>query len=88
MNTHEHLLAVLRTVNKDIPDDPDLDLLAAHLLDSFDMVHLVAGIEEAFDIELDPEDIVPEHFRTAAAMQALVERYLVSYCYFPKNQVE
>lgn len=75
MNKQERLLAVLRTVNKDIPEDPNLDLLAAHLLDSFDMVRLVAGLEETFNIELDPEDIVPEHFRTITAIETLVEKY-------------
>ncbi len=75
MNKQERLLTVLRTVNKNIPDNPGVDLLAAHLLDSFDMVNLVASIEEAFSIELDPEDIVPEHFRTVGDMEALIEKY-------------
>lgn len=66
---------MLRTVNKNIPDDPTIDLLAAHLIDSFDMVNIVASIEEAFDIELDPEDIVPEHFRTMGDILSLVRKY-------------
>ena len=75
MNTEARLLAVLRKVNKDIPDDPDTDLLSAHLIDSFDMVRLVSDIEEEFDIELDPEDIVPEHFRSEKAMADLIVAY-------------
>ncbi|MCI7331071.1 MAG: acyl carrier protein [Selenomonadaceae bacterium] len=75
MKTEERLLAILRTVNKDIPDNPDTDLLATHLIDSFDMVNLVSDIEEEFDIELDPEDIVPEHFRSVKAMAALIAAY-------------
>ena len=75
MKTEERLLAILRTVNKDIPDNPDTDLLATHLIDSFDMVNLVSDIEEEFDIELAPEDIVPEHFRSVKAMAALIAAY-------------
>ena len=71
----EKLLEILRKVNKAIPDDPTVNLLANHLLDSFDMVNLVTDIEEAFSIELDPEDILPENFASLQKIQELVEKY-------------
>ena len=71
----EKLLEILRKVNKAIPDDPTVNLLANHLLDSFDMVNLVTDIEEEFSIELDPEDILPENFTSLQKIQELVEKY-------------
>lgn len=71
----EKLLEILRKVNKAIPDDPTVNLLANHLLDSFDMVNLVTDIEEEFSIELDPEDILPENFASLQKIQELVEKY-------------
>ncbi len=71
----EKLLEILRKVNKAIPDDPTVNLLANHLLDSFDMVNLVTDIEEEFLIELDPEDILPENFTSLQKIQELVEKY-------------
>ena len=71
----EKLLEILRKVNKAIPDDPTVNLLANHLLDSFDMVNLVTDIEEEFLIELDPEDILPENFASLQKIQELVEKY-------------
>ena len=62
-------------MNKAIPDDPTVNLLANHLLDSFDMVNLVTDIEEEFSIELDPEDILPENFASLQKIQELVEKY-------------
>lgn len=71
----EKLLKIVREINREIPKDPTVDLLASRLLDSFDMVNLVASIENVFSIELDPEDILPENFCSIQNMQKLVEKY-------------
>ena len=73
MDTKEKVVNVLQTVNSDIKND-DTDLLASGLLDSFDIVNLVSQLEEAFTVEIEPTDIVPENFRTVAAIAALMER--------------
>lgn len=68
----EKVTTVLQTVNSDIKND-DTDLLAAGLLDSFDIVNLVSQLEETFGVEIDPADIVPENFRTISAIAGLME---------------
>lgn len=68
----EKVTTVLQTVNSDIKND-DTDLLAAGLLDSFDIVNLVSQLEETFGVEIDPADIVPENFRTISAIVGLME---------------
>ena len=73
MDTKEKVVNVLQVVNSDIKND-DTDLLASGLLDSFDIVNLVSQLEETFTVELEPTDIVPENFRTVAAIAALMER--------------
>ena len=73
MDTKEKVVNVLQVVNADIKND-DTDLLASGLLDSFDIVNLVSQLEEAFTVEIEPTDIVPENFRTVAAIAALMER--------------
>ena len=73
MDTKEKVVKVLQAVNSDIKND-DTDLLASGLLDSFDIVNLVSQLEEAFTVEIEPTDIVPENFRTVAAIAALMER--------------
>ncbi|WP_313992529.1 phosphopantetheine-binding protein [uncultured Selenomonas sp.] len=72
MDTKEKVTAVLQKINSDIKND-DTDLLAAGLLDSFDIVNLVSQLEENFGAEIDPTDIVPENFRTISAIAALME---------------
>ncbi|AKF04177.1 phosphopantetheine-binding protein [Sandaracinus amylolyticus] len=53
---------------------PNDDLIEAGILDSLSIVHLIRYLEQAFDIEVRDEDIVPESFRTLAGIDALVER--------------
>lgn len=72
MDTKEKVTAVLQKINSDIKND-DTDLLAAGLLDSFDIVNLVSRLEETFGVEIDPTDIVPENFRTISAIAVLME---------------
>lgn len=73
MDTKEKVVNVLQAVNSDIKND-DTDLLASGLLDSFDIVNLVSQLEEVLTVEIEPTDIVPENFRTVAAIAALMER--------------
>ena len=72
MDMKEKVTTILQTVNSDIKND-DTDLLAAGLLDSFDIVNLVSQLEETFGVEIDPADIVPENFRTISAIAGLME---------------
>jgi acyl carrier protein len=44
------------------------------LLDSFDLVTLVAALEETYSIRIDGLDIVPENFSSIAAIEALTAR--------------
>lgn len=71
----ETIVALLQTINDDITADSNIDLLTNGIIDSFDVVNIVAGLEEKFKIEIEAEDIVPEHFATISAIVNLVEKY-------------
>ena len=44
------------------------------ILDSLNIVMLVGELNEAFDISIGAEDLVPENFNSAKAIYALVQR--------------
>ena len=46
------------------------DLLLTGLVDSLGVVQIVDWIEQELDIEIDPGDVVLEHFRSVDAMVA------------------
>ncbi|MBU1249304.1 MAG: acyl carrier protein [Proteobacteria bacterium] len=52
--------------------DVDAPLLAHGILDSFDIITLVARIEEDFGILLDGEAITAEHFKSINTIAALL----------------
>lgn len=49
---------------------PDQDLLLSELLDSLSVTRLVAHIEDARGIQIPPEDVTLENFRSLEAMAA------------------
>ena len=44
------------------------------ILDSFDIVSLIAEINETFDIAITAKDILPENFNSAKALYALIQK--------------
>ena len=48
-------------------------LIDDHILGSFDVINLVSDLEDAFDVEFSPVDIVPENFNS---MQSLWQTIL------------
>lgn len=70
----EQILEVLQNVNARIIDDDKVNLLDAGLIDSFEIVNVVMGLEGVFDIEIDPELIVPDNFKNINSIVELVEK--------------
>ena len=50
------------------------DFLADGMLDSFDVVALVAALDERYAISIDGADIVPENFRNLQAIETLLRK--------------
>lgn len=53
--------------------DPDVDLLEAKILDSFNIVELAVFIQERFQIELEAEDVVRTNLSTLSGMISLIK---------------
>lgn len=56
--------------------DPEDSLLESELLDSIAIMQIVAFCEQAFDINIPEEELLPDHFENVRAMGQLVERQL------------
>jgi acyl carrier protein len=54
----------------------DSDPLLEGAIDSVGLLHLVAFVEEEFDIEIDDAEIVPDNFSTASSVEGLVRRLM------------
>ena len=54
-------------------DDSDL-LLETGIIDSFGILLLITFLEEAFAVAVTGDDLMPENFRSVAAISSFVER--------------
>lgn len=70
----EELLKILQEIEPDVDFSIEKDLVDQHILDSLSIVMLVSDLEEAFDVEITPVDIVPENFESAETIYAMIIR--------------
>lgn len=70
----EKLWKIVHKLNREIPKEAEAELLSTGLLDSFDMTRLIESIEENFEIDISPEDIIPENFHSQAAILDLIRK--------------
>ena len=49
-------------------------LIDDHILDSFGILSLVSEIEDAFEIEVSPAELIPENFNSAKALWEMINR--------------
>jgi len=51
---------------------PETELITDNLLDSMEFLELVSFLEEKFNIELDPDILIPENFKTPKDIASMV----------------
>lgn len=69
----EQILDILMDLRPDIDFESEKKLIDDHVLESFDIVSLVAGLEDEFDIKIRPKDLIAENFNSLDALTELVE---------------
>ena len=66
--------AILSQIRPELDFSQSNDFFEDGLLDSFDLVTLVADLDKAYGISIDGMDIVPDNFSSVAAIEALLAR--------------
>lgn len=61
----QELMDILTDLRPDVDFETETALIDDHILESFDIVSLVAALNDAFDIEIGAKDLVPENFNSA-----------------------
>lgn len=70
------LLNILSSLHPDVDFETAADLVDSGLLDSFDIVTIVAEIDGEYGVRIPAEALVPENFNSARALYALVRRLM------------
>lgn len=70
----EELIKILEDIKPGIDYKNETDLIENKVLDSLKIVQLVGALNDEFDIEITPIDIVPENFKNAEAIYVMIKR--------------
>ena len=70
----EVFLALLKSIKPEVNFEENNNLIEDEELDSFDIVAIVAALNEEYDIQIGAGDVVPENFNSVEAMYKLVQR--------------
>jgi len=68
------LLTILQEMHSEVDYATHEKLVDDKIFDSFDIITLVAEINDRMDIAIPAEELVPENFNSYASLRALVER--------------
>lgn len=70
----DKLLEILRELNLETDVQTQTALVDEEILSSFDLVTLVAEIDNAFGVVIPPEELTAENFNSARALYDLILR--------------
>jgi len=70
----EELIKILEEIRPDLDFEAEKSLIDDGVLDSFDIISIVGEINDAFEIEINVADLLPENFNSVEAMYELIEK--------------
>ena len=70
----DKLLEILEDLNPDV-DYKSKKLIDDGIIDSFDVISLVADIDDEFGVSISADELVPENFNSIEAIWQLIEKH-------------
>jgi acyl carrier protein len=65
---------ILNCIKPEILENPNANLVEDRIIDSLDVMNLIAELEQAYSVDFDPDDVTPENFASVDAIWSLVRR--------------
>lgn len=72
----EVIQEMLQELHEEVDFDKEKKLVDDKILDSFDLVTLVAELGEEFDVEITAKDFIEENFNSLDALTKMIARLL------------
>ena len=70
----DELMEILTEIRPDVDFENETSLIDDGILDSMDIVSLVGELDDACDVTVGVENLLPENFNSVDAMVKLIER--------------
>ena len=68
------LLEILQELHDDVDYATHEKLIDEKVIDSFDIITLIAEIYDRMDVAIPAEELIPENFNSYASISALIKR--------------
>ena len=65
---------ILEDIRPDVDFESEKLLIDGNVLDSFDIISIVTELNDAFDIDINVNDLLPENFNSIEAITELVNK--------------
>ncbi len=70
----QELLELLQDIRDDVDFENCTDLIDGKILTSFDIIQIIAVIDDEYDIAIPATEIIPANFNSVKALYELIER--------------
>lgn len=70
----ERLLEILSEIKEDVDFASCTTLVDDGILDSFDILQIIAALNDEYDISIPASEIMPQNFNSAKALYQMVQR--------------
>ena len=70
----ERLLEILSEIKEDVDFASCTTLVDDGILDSFDILQIIAALNDEYDISIPASEIMPQNFNSAEALYQMVQR--------------
>ena len=75
-NTEKRIINILKSINEDICSFKGNNLLEEKVIDSFEVMEIIAALEEEFNIEIDPDYVIVENFANIQSIIDMIKKCL------------
>ncbi len=75
----ERLIEILEDIKPDVDYSSCETLIDSHILESLDIISLIAELEDEYDITIPAIEIIPDNFNSAERIMKMIERLQEEY---------
>lgn len=70
----DRIIEILTEIDETVEWEKEKALIDDRILDSFGVITLVAELEDAFGIEIEASEMIPDNFNSAEAIRKMTDR--------------
>lgn len=70
----EKIMEILKELRPDVDFETEKQLIDGGILSSFDIMKMIEELSDAYDIDIEMDEIIPENLNSAEGIYRLIQR--------------